>query len=169
MKRIVLLIALLIMPFGVVKAAGSIKTSTTSLTIEPDKSKTFKVTASSSAGRIDISSSNTAVATVSPSNQFLDNSSATIKVTAKKEGTAVINIKLTDVASYDGKVLTGTKTIKIIVKKAEPKPPVVPVVKEMNITRLEVIGYDIGFSKDKTIYNVSIDENVKKVYIAAAG
>ncbi len=169
MKKIIILLMLLIMPLGIVKAAGSIKTNTSSLTIEPGKSKTFKITASSSAGRVDISSSNTAVATVSSKSQFLDNSSATIKVTAKKEGTAVINIKLTDVATYDGKVLTGTKTVKITVKKAEPKPPVVPVVKEMNITRLEVIGYDIAFSKDKHEYTVDIDENVKKVYVAAAG
>ena len=169
MKKIIILMMLLIMPLGIVKAAGSIKTNTSSLTIEPGKSKTFKITASSSAGRVDISSSNTAVATVSSKSQFLDNSSVTIKVTAKKEGTAVINVKLTDVATYDGKTLTGTKTVKITVKKAEPKPPVVPVVKEMNITRLEVIGYDIVFSKDKHEYTVDIDENVKKVYIAAAG
>jgi len=169
MKRIVLLIALLMIPFGVVKAAGSVKTSTASLTIEPGKSKTFKVTASSSAGRIDISSSNTAVATVSPSNHFLDNSSVTVKVTAKKEGSAVINVKLTDVATYDGKVLTGTKTVKITVKKSEPKTPAPPVVKEMKINRLEVIGYDISFNKDTHNYTINLDENVKKLYVAAAG
>ena len=176
-KKIILLILLLIVPILSVNAAGSISLSTSSMTIEVGKSATFTIKANNSAGRVDISSSNTAVAKVSASSKFLDSSSAKITVTAKKEGTATINVKLTDVATYDGKVLKGTKTIKVTVKKASVKKTTTEkktVVKKeepkkMNIKNINIVGYPIKFESNKLEYEINVDEKVEELYIIVSG
>ena len=176
-KKIILLILLLLIPIFSVNAAGSITLSTSSLTIEVGKSATFTIKANNSAGRVDISSSNTAVAKVSASSKFLDSSSAKITVTAKKEGTATINVKLTDVATYDGKVLSGTKTIKVTVKKASVKKTTTEKKttvkteepKKMNIKNINIVGYPINFTSDKLEYEINVDEKIEELYIIVSG
>ena len=118
MKKIITaIICLMIMlNWTPVLAAGSVTVSTTSLSITEGQSKTFTIKATDAAGRVDISSTNAAVVKVSISNSFLDNSSVTVTVTAVKKGTAKINVALSDVGTYDGQVLTGTKTINVTVR-----------------------------------------------------
>lgn len=164
-KRLLILITLFMFPVMEIYAAG-ISVSSSSLKIDVGSSKTITIKASSAAGRIDISSSNTSVATVSKSNAFLDNSSVKITIKGKKEGTAKINIKLTDVATYDGKVLSGTKTVSITVKKPAEK---VVVPKVMNITKFQVVGYDLNFKPDVMEYQIDVDKNVKSLYILIEG
>ena len=164
-KRLLILITLFMFPVMEIYAAG-ISVSSSSLTIDVGSSKTITIKASSAAGRIDISSSNTSVATVSKSNAFLDNSSVKITIKGKKEGTAKINIKLTDVATYDGKVLSGTKTVSITLKKPAKK---VVVPKVMNITKFQVVGYDLNFKPDVMEYQIDVDKNVKSLYILIEG
>ena len=55
---------------------------------------------------------------------------------------------------------TDTKTKKDTKKKTE-------VVSE--ITKFEVVGYDLEFNKDKTNYEIEVNENVKKLYIIVEG
>ena len=163
--KILLFMVLLLLPIIEIYVAG-ISVSPTSLTISPGSSKSFTIKASSAAGRVDISSSDTSVATVSSSSKFLDNSSVKITVKGKKEGTAKITIKLTDVATYEGKTLSGSKTVNITVKKPAEK---VYVPKVMNITKFQVVGYDLDFKKDVLEYSINVDKNVKSLYILIEG
>ena len=168
MKRIkgfILTILLMLFFFFYVYAAG-ISISASSLTIDVGGSKSFTIKASSAAGRVDISSSDKSVATVSSASQFLDNSSVKITVKGKKEGKAKITIKLTDVATYEGKSLSGIKTVTITVKKPTPK---VVVPKVMSITKFEVVGYDLNFNVNTTEYTIDVDKNVKKLYVLIEG
>ena len=128
MKKIkYLLIALallLVLPFKVY-AAGGISLSTTSLSIEKGKTASFKVTANNAAGRIDLSSANSSIATANKTSVFLDKDSVTVTVTAKEVGSTTINVALTDVSTYDEEEKTGTLTVTINVtepKKEEPAP-----------------------------------------------
>lgn len=182
MKRIkILLLAfLLLIPFSNIYAAG-VNISTTKMSITVGKSATFKISASSAAGRVDISSSDSSVAKVSSSSEFLDNSSVTIKVTAKKEGTAKITIKLSDIATYSGQELTGSKTINVTVKKAATKTETnntnnvksadkkEDIVKEMKITSFKIVGYDIEFNKELLEYTIDVSPEVNKLYIIVKG
>ena len=137
MKRIkglkLLLFSVLLM-IPLVVYAGSVSVSKSSMTVTVGGSGSFKITAKSAAGRVDIKSSDTSVATVSSSSKFLDNSSVNITVKGKKEGTATITVKFTDVAGYDSKPITGSRTIKVTVKKKTV------VVKTMKITKFDVVG-----------------------------
>jgi hypothetical protein len=163
----------------VVEAAGGISTSTSSLSITEGSSKTFTIKANNAAGRIDISSSNTGVATVSASSAFLDNNSVTITVKGKKVGTAKVTIKYTDVATYDGDEVKGSKTISIkVVAKAAPKPttptkPTTPVKEEpkeetpISVKSIRVVGYDFEFKEDVTEYEIEVYENVSALFIKA--
>ncbi len=60
----------------------------------------------------------------------------------------------------DTKTQTQTKTD----TKPKPKKEVVS-----EITKFEVVGYDLEFNKDKIDYEIEINENVKKLYIIVEG
>ena len=160
---VVALVALLVIPAS---AVGGVKVSTTSMNLKPGESKTFTITADNAAGRVDISSSNTAVATVSSSSEFLDNNTITITVKAVADGTAKINIALTNIATYDEEKLSGTKTISINVAT----PVTTTASSAANLKSLAVDGYTLSpsFNQWKTSYTVTVPEGTKSVNISAA-
>ncbi len=141
-----------------VYAKGSIKPSTTSLTMEEGGSKTFSISASNAAGRVDISTSNSSVATVSVKSKWLDNNSVSVKVTGKAVGTATITVKLSDAATFDEEVLN--KTYKITVKVTEPKS------KNNNLSSISVDGYKLVKQSD-TSYTLDVGNSVSKITIKA--
>ena len=142
-----------------VYAKGSIKPSLSSLTMEEGGSKTFKISASNAAGRVDISTSNSSVATVSVKSKWLDNSSVSVKVTGKAVGTATITVKLSDAATFDEEVLN--KTYKITVKVTEPKS------KNNNLSSISVDGYKL-VKKSDTSYTLDVGNSVSKITIKAS-
>ena len=174
---IAMLMLLLILPISVF-AAGSIKPSTSSLTITKGSTKTFKVTASNACGRVDISSSNSSVAKVNVSNKWLENSSVTVTVTGVSAGTAKIIVKLTDAATFDEEALTGSYTINVTVKDKE-------VTSSNNsgsnsnsntntnknlstnnkIKELSVEGYTLKDTGNNT-YELTVENNVQSINIA---
>ena len=193
MKNIKKFLGLILLIPSFVDAAGSINVSSSNLSMKVGETKTFTITANNAAGRVDISSTNTSVATVSTSNYFLDMNSVKITVTAKSAGTAKVNVVLTDVATYDSEVISGTKVINITVTNSKTTSnnssnssnnasknnnssstsdntkTVVEEKKEMVIKRFEIVGYDIDFNKNIYEYNISIDKNVSKLYIIIEG
>lgn len=96
-------------------AAGSFSLSKSSSSITEGKKDSFTINGSNATGRVDITSSNTSVATVSSSSQWLENNSTTVTITAKKAGTAKITVSGT-IADKDGNEATVTKTISVTVK-----------------------------------------------------
>ena len=143
---------------GNVYAKGSVKPSKTSTTIEEGGSSTFKITASNAAGRVDISTSNSSVASINVTNKWLDNNSVTVTVKGKSVGTATITVKLSDVATYDKEPLTNT--YKITVKVTEPKS------KNNNLSSISVDGYKL-VKKSDTSYTLDVGNSVSKITIKA--
>lgn len=130
MKKIKYLIITILMIFYLlptnVLAAGNISVSTSNLTITKNTSSAFTITANNAAGRLDITSSNPSIASVSTSSIFLDMQSNTITVYGHEEGTTTIKVHASDVTTYDDEDLSGkTYTININVvnpPKKEEKP-----------------------------------------------
>ena len=110
----IILIIVIISLNAKVFAAGSFSISKASLTITEGKTSTFSINGSKATGRVDITSSNSSVASTNKSSIWLENNSETITVTAKKPGKATITIKGT-VADGDGIESTVTKTVNITV------------------------------------------------------
>lgn len=129
MKRIGLIIAffaiMLLIP-GRVFAQDGISVSPRVLTIEKGKSASFTISADNSAGRIDVSSSNSSVASISTSSVWLDNNSAVITVNGLSAGTSTISVILTDVGTYNKEPLTGTYTVNVTVNNPAPTPTPTP-------------------------------------------
>ena len=96
-------------------AAGTFSLDKSSVTIKEGKTTTFSVIGTKATGRVDISSSNSSVATVSSSSEWLENSSSKVTITAKKAGTVTITVKGT-VADEEGAEADVTKTIKVTVE-----------------------------------------------------
>ena len=130
MKKIKIIISVLVLgimfPYKVF-AAGNMVVSTGSISLTTGGSTTFTVSANNAAGRVDISSSNGGVASVSTTSAFLDNSAVTVTVTARAAGSAVIMIRATDMTTYDDESLTGTsRAVSVNVSDPAPAPAPTP-------------------------------------------
>ena len=129
MKKIKMFLIALVINFCFminVFAQGGVSISTSSLNITKGESKTFTISANNSAGRIDISSTNSGIASISKSSTFLDMTSDTITVTANNVGSTTIKIYISDMTTYDDEVLSGkTYTINVnvsdVLKEATDK------------------------------------------------
>lgn len=117
MKNIKILLITFIINFCFILnvfAQGNVSISTNSLNITKGESKTFTITSNNSAGRIDISSTDNSIASVSKSSTFLDMTSDTITVTANSVGTTTIKVYIADMTTYDDEDLSGkTYTINV--------------------------------------------------------
>ena len=121
---ITFIIAVLLLSLSnVVLGAGSFSISASSKSLTKGNTTTISVTANNCAGQFSISSSNPSVASVSPSSTWLDNSSATITITAKSAGKATITITAVDVTDTDLNDITGSKTCTVTVTETQTKPP----------------------------------------------
>lgn len=155
-------------------AAGSIKPTTSSLSIKPGGSAKFTIKATNATGKVNISSSNTSVATVSSSTHWMDNDSFTVTVKGKAEGTATITVSLSDAATYDEEELHGSYYIKIKVSAASNSSgssggnkPVPEVKNDATLKKLEISGYNIGFDKNKTNYSLEVANDVVELKVNA--
>ena len=101
-------------------ATGGISLSTNSLNIAIGETDTFTVSANNAAGRIDIVSNDSNVATVSDDNIFLDSGidgedEAEITVTAEGAGTTTITVTLTDVVTFDEEQIPSSTSYTVTV------------------------------------------------------
>lgn len=122
MKKILLGLATILMvtvlaPFKTY-AVGGFSVSTQDITLRPGESTTFSITASNSAGKIDLSTSNADIASINSDNIFLDMDSEDITVKANSVGTATITASASsNFATYDEEILEGqsyTITINVV-------------------------------------------------------
>lgn len=123
--RVLLVISILILPSRVY-AAGSVTVSRSSISMNVGTSTTFNIVASNAVGSINVVSSNPSVATVSIGSTWIENQTITVTVTGKSVGSATISVQLTDVATFDEEVLSGTRTINVSVNQPAPSQPSQP-------------------------------------------
>ena len=91
-------------------ADGSYYVDNTYMVLKPGQTATIVVGADNAAGRVDWAGSGAVSAS---GYAFLDNGVATIEVTAEQMGTGYITVTPTDIATYDGEVLSNSYTIQI--------------------------------------------------------
>lgn len=133
MKRkylLVLLLAIALIPFKVC-AAGGFGVSSSSISMYPGETKTITITSNNAVGRLNISTSNSGVASVGPGSIFIQNpgSTGSITITSNSVGTATISVVASDnFATMDEEILAGqTRTITVnVVAKPAPNPTPTP-------------------------------------------
>lgn len=182
-KYLSLIICTFIISINYVKAA-SYDVTVTSKTVTVGNSVTLTIKGNDLAGRFDLSSSNSSVASLSNNSLFIDNNSASITITAKSVGTATITIIPTDVTAYDNNTITGNKTITITVKDKPTSNPstggnnsgtttnTTPTKKKSTnnyLSSLTIEGYtlDKEFKKEETEYSIMVENDVNKIKINA--
>lgn len=182
-KYLSLIICTFIISINYVKAA-SYDVTVTSKTVTVGNSVTLTIKGNDLAGRFDLSSSNSSVASLSNNSLFIDNNSTSITITAKSVGTATITIIPTDVTAYDNNTITGNKTITITVKDKPTSNPSTggnnsgtttnptPTKKKSTnnyLSSLTIEGYtlDKEFKKDETEYSIMVENDVNKIKINA--
>lgn len=122
MKKILLGLATILMVAVLVPlkafAVGGFSVSTQDITLRPGESTTFSITASNSAGKINLLSSDTNIASINSDNIFLDMDSEDITVKANNTGATTILVSASpNFATYDEEILEGqsyTITINVV-------------------------------------------------------
>lgn len=106
--------------------AASFTVSNSSVTLDVEKSTTITINASTHTGRINITSSNSNVASVNTNSIWVENNSQSITISAKSEGAATITIagELYD-TTIEGEQ-KYTQTIGVTVNKVKEDKPVTP-------------------------------------------
>lgn len=181
----VLMLVLTLIPASVFAAKGSYsaKASKTTLTVGNKATLTIQTIKGEGhnrcpEGQFEVSSSNSAVLKVGSSSVWVGESGkATISLTAVKEGTATITITPVTVSDQEYNLLTGSKTIKVTVKKVETtnnnsnsdKDTTTGVVKsaDANLKSLSSAVAYIDFSSNKTNYTVNVDKTVTSLGLKA--
>ncbi len=100
---------------GEVYAAGSFSVSGGG-TISAGGKGTVTIRASSCAGKFTISASGGG--SVSASSVFIDNTSASVSVTAPSSGSTTVTVTASDVTDYDGKSVGGSRSVTFTVKSS---------------------------------------------------
>ena len=148
MKRIITIItgavlvvvaAIAAVPTLIAFATGNMSVSTNSLNIGIGQTGTFTITATNAAGRVDVESNNTSVATVSTDKVFLDsgleNNAATITVTGVGAGNATITVTVTDATTFDEEDLSSASyTVSVTVGASITEDEVLQIVDDSIMT-----------------------------------
>ena len=178
---IILIITSILILLGMSKtyaADGNFSVNKSSETLNVGQTTTFVITAANCGGKFTITSSNTNVAIVDVSEDWIENSSKEVKITAKSKGTATITINAEDVATTDAQEVKGSKTIQITVKEKETSNSgnntnsgTITTTKKSSEARLSNFGITpndfTGFKRDKTEYSTTVPNSVKEVTVYA--
>lgn len=126
MKKLYLIVLLSTILFPIETfASGDFGISTSSITIHPGETKTITISSDNAVGKLDVSSSNPSVASVSTGSVFIQTpgSTQTLTVSAKSVGNASISVVASsNFATMDEEILAGrTKKIYInVINQPEP-------------------------------------------------
>lgn len=190
--KIILIITKILILLGISKVyavEGNFSVNKNSETLNVGQSTTFLISATNCGGKFTITSSNPNVVNVDLTEDWIENSSKEVKITAKSKGTATITIKAEDVSTTDAKEITGSKEIKITVLENENsssgannttannsnsssnnnnKPTTQEKSSEARLKdfRITPNGFS-GFKRDTYEYNVEVPNNVAEVEVYA--
>lgn len=187
MKRIISIVTLFILGFVLFTNsvfAYGYDLSITSNTVTVGNSVTLNIKVSDAAGKFTISSSNSQVVSISSSSSWIDNTTQSITLKANKEGSATITVTASDVTSYDGKAITGSKSVTITAKAKQVVnnnnnsggnnnnyTPAKSTPKSSNnfLTSLTVDGLKLNetFDKETLEYTLTVPAETEKIKINA--
>ena len=183
MKNITKICFLLVIFFiGIinVNATGNYTISLSSTSVTKGKSVTLYIKANNCAGRFDISSSDSTVASISETYSFIDNATNTITISGLNSGTATITVKASDVTDYDGNTVSGTKTLTLKVNNSTSSNNSSSSqqnnnnsqTEKSNDATLKSLSIDDAnispeFKSDILEYNVEVESGVEKLKINA--
>lgn len=187
MKRIFNIVTLFILSFVLFTNsvfAYGYDLSITSNTVTVGNSVTLNIKVSDAAGKFTISSSNSQVVSISSSSSWIDNTTQSITLKANKEGSATITVTASDVTSYDGKAITGSKSVTITAKAKQVVnnnnnsggnnnnyTPAKSTPKSSNnfLTSLTVDGLKLNetFDKETLEYTLTVPAKTEKIKINA--
>lgn len=152
--------------------------SVTSNTVTVGNSISLNINVSDAAGKFSISSSNSSVVSISSSSAWIDNTTQSITLKANKEGTATISVTASDVTSYGGDNVSGTKSVTINVKaNSAPKSSgggsnntyTAPKSSNNFLSSLTVDNFKINesFDKESLEYTLTVPADTEKIKINA--
>lgn len=182
---IFLFIIMGLLPFKVFAIDG-FNLSNSNINLYIDETKKITISSDVAVGKLNISSSNNAIASVNVSSVFIQNigSSQDIEITGKTIGTTTVTVVATaEFATMEEEILEGetkTITVNVIEKPKEtlitpptPTPPSTSTVNtptaqknnDATLKNIELSNGTIEFSNDKDTYDVSVGYDVSSIEV----
>lgn len=162
LAKIIFAFAIFLTSKELVNAASlGVGASSTSVTV--GSSVVITVKAKGLAGTFKIVSSDSSVLSGGESSTWIENGNVTYIFKARQSGRATVTVSTVDVSDFDtASAYSSSKSVTISVKE--------PVNYSSNnyLKSLNVEGYDIGFSKEKTSYSVNIKKGTDKINITGS-
>lgn len=178
---VILLLTMFLLPFKVA-AQGDFGVSTTSISMYLGESKTITISTNNAVGKLNISSQNSGVVSVSPESIFIQNpgASESITITGNSVGTTTISVVASDnFATMDEEILTGqTKIITVsVIARPTTQPNPTPsnpkpsqsqnnLSKNANIKSLSIDGYEL-VKVDDNNYTLTVTNDVTSIKVNA--
>lgn len=175
-NKITILVSLLLIAFitlpTILNAAGSYSASLSASTIYVGGSANVVITTTNAAGKFNVTSSNTSVATVSNSSSWVDGRmDTTITVKGIKAGTATITVTPVNVSDDEYNLITTSKNLTITVKERQTTPTNTPTVvkksSDATLKSIENLNGIIEFDPSVTKYTVYVDKTVTTLGLKA--
>ena len=149
--------------------------SVTSNTVTAGNSISLNIRVSDAAGKFTITSSNPGVVSVSSSSAWVDNTTQSITLKAIKAGSATISVTASDVTSYSGENVGGSKSVTITVRGAQQNSGggnntyVAPKSSNNFLSSLTVDNFKINelFDKESLEYTLTVPSDTEKIKINA--
>lgn len=145
--------------------ASSFSISVGSRTLNPGGSTTLKITGSDVTGRFNITTSNGSALSISEGSVWIENNTASIKLSALSIGSSTITVSPSGGTSNSSgnQVSLGSKSVTVTVQKPREKS------KDNNLKSISVEGFQLNeeFSKDKLEYSVDVPEGTTTINIIA--
>lgn len=159
---VVVMFIFMIVALNFVEASSiGISASSTSLTV--GNSATITVTGNDAIGKVNVSSSNSNIISVSTGSLWIEGS-ASFKITAKAIGNATITITPVDMSTSAGQTTSASaKSITIYSKAVYVDTRS----KDNNLASLNIEGYELAFDTNNTSYSIDTSYDVEKINIEA--
>ena len=179
MKKILCLLGTILISFSLFMnktLAYTFEVSATSYSVTEGNTVTLNIKVGDAAGKFNISSSDGSIVSVSTGSVWIDNTTQSVTLSAKKAGSATIYVNANDVTTYSGDNVNITKQVKITVN-AKPSGgnggggTYTPRAKSSNnfLSSLTIDGLKLkeDFDKEKLEYSLDVPAETEKIKINA--
>ncbi len=162
-------------------ASGSFSIGVGNSSLNPGETTTLTITTSNCAGVFSISTTDSSVASISQSREFVDGS-YNIVISAGNVGSATITVTAEDVSDTEINSVTGSKSVTISVEEPPPPPVEQEPVENNNYNNyyeeldsntylsyldLNVEGMTPNFVKTRTNYSISVGMDINSIEVSA--
>lgn len=158
----IMMLMLLVMAFGTPSEAATFSVSAASTSLTVGGTTTLSINGTECIGQFTISSSDSSIVSVGSSTMWIEETTSTVTLTAKKAGKATITVTATNVSDSSGNNdVTGSKSVTITVTESQSSSS------SSDATLKSITVGGTKYSSPSTDFTVKVSSSTSSITIAA--